>query len=168
MWPQRGARGGRRQDPPSLADSKNFAKRLRDPDRFRVDELTDALNRKLPAEAGAFDSSEGEARVALDHSVDEDAARLDLVDQPALLRRVGGPNGGTQAEWGCVGESDRFVEITEAKETCDRTENLLLGARASGGHVGENRRGVEVPGPVEGLPAQQQTRSRFDCFLDLL
>src|SRR5262249_59001306 len=53
-------------------------------------------------------------------------------------------------------------------ETCDRTENLLLGARASGGHVGENRRGVEVPGPVEGLPAQQQTRSRFDCFLDLL
>src|SRR5262249_16096299 len=141
--------------------------RLSHPNRLDVDELADAVGGELPPVAGALQAAKGEPRIAFDHAVDEDAAGLDLVDETLLFGGIVGPHRGAQAVAGAIGQSDGLFERAVAEEARDRTEDLLLGARAPGRHVREHGRSVKVAGPIEWPAAQKQPRAAGDRLLDL-
>src|SRR5258708_11921117 len=67
---------------------------LRDRHRFYIHELANAIGGELSAMAGLLNSAEGNARVRGDHLIDEDHARLKLIDEALALAVVGGPGAG--------------------------------------------------------------------------
>src|SRR5215468_6894499 len=102
---------------------------LPDPDRLDVDELPDALLGDLPAVSRCLDSPEGQARIALYHAVDEDLARLEVLDQPLDLLRVLREGGGAEAVRSVVRQGDRVVEIPGPDHRCRWSEDLLTPGR---------------------------------------
>src|SRR5262249_49032953 len=130
---------------------------------LHVDELANAMDRELPAEPGVLDAAEGQARIALDHAVDEDGAGLDARDEALGLRRIPGPGGGSEAEAAVVREGDGLVEAADAEEARHGAEDLLLRRGALRRHVAEHGRRVEVAGSVEAPPAHQEARARVEA-----
>src|SRR5437899_9001490 len=98
------------------ADARaRVAKRLPDPHRLGVGELADALSRQLAAISGRFDAAEGQPRIALHHAIDEDLARLQLLDEALDLLRILRERRGAEAELRIVRQGDRLVEIARPR-----------------------------------------------------
>src|SRR5438309_8208078 len=104
-----------------------YARRLlSDPDRLGVGELADALSRELAAIARRLDAAEGQPRIALHHAIDEDLARLQLVDEAVDLLLILRERSGTEAELRVVRQGDRLVEISRARNRRDGPEHLFV------------------------------------------
>src|SRR5215510_4671105 len=125
---------------PLLSLSEFCLRLFLDPHGLDVDEFADAFARKLAPVARTLHSAEGQSRVGRDHGVDEDQARVYLIDQAAALLVIISPGAGGQAEGRVVGEADRFVEVAYAEERGDRAEHLFEIGRRIRGNICENRR----------------------------
>src|SRR3989449_3915440 len=145
-----------------------YARRLlSDPDRLGVGELADALFRELAAIARRLDAAEGQPRVALHHAIDEDLARLQLVDEAVDLLRILGERRGPEAELRVVRQRDGLVEVPGADHRRDRAEDLFIPHfRASGlePHGGLE----EEAGTVDAAASAGEIRSLFAGAAHLL
>src|SRR5438874_5878886 len=99
--------------------------RLPDPHRLGVGELADALSRQLAAVSGRLDAAEGQPRIALHHAIDEDLARLQLLDETVDLLRILRERSGAEAERRVVRQGDRLVEIARARNRRHGPEHLF-------------------------------------------
>jgi len=75
--------------------------------------------------SGLLDSAERDAGIGGDHLVDEDHPGLEFVDEAFALAVVGGPGAGAEAEAAVVGEADGLVDIFDAEQRGDRTEEFF-------------------------------------------
>src|SRR5581483_12144110 len=93
-------------------------------------ELAKAERPELAAMSGPLHAAERHTRVGSNHLVDEHHSSFDFVGEPLLLGRIVGPGAGAQTEAAVVGDSNRFVDILDAKYRRDGTEQLLaIGGR---------------------------------------
>jgi len=135
--------------------------------RLGVEELAHAGGGELAAVAGVFDAAEGQARIAGDHGVEEDAAALQFGDEALLLGGVARPGGGAEAEGGVVGELDRFVEIFDAEEHGYGSEELLAVDRGGAGDADEDGGFEVVTFADHAFAAGEDAGARGLCGLDL-
>src|SRR5438105_4522496 len=126
------------------ATNSYTAVRSADPNRLHVDEFADPFARKLPPVPRLLDAAERQARVALDHAVDEDAPSLELVGQAIDLFGIVAERGRAQPELRVVGLGDGVVQVPGAHHRRDRTE-YFLAPRLGAQRVQEDRRRVEEP-----------------------
>src|ERR1700678_3237315 len=135
--------------------------------RLGVEELAHAGGGELAAVAGVFDAAEGQARIAGDHGVEEDAAALQFGDEALLLGGVARPGGGAEAEGSVVGELDRFVEIFDAEEHGYGAEELFAVDRGGAGDADEDGGLKVVAFADHALAAGEDAGARGLCGFDL-
>src|SRR3954463_6670220 len=130
------------------------------PHRLHVDELAQADRRELAAVPRRLHPAEGQPRVGLDHAVDEDLPRPEVVREPLDLLRIPRPRARSQAEPGRVGERDRLADVLGAEHGRHGSEDLLVAARSARPRVGEDRRLEEEPIAGDPLAAGEHLRPR--------
>lgn len=99
------------------------------PDRLDVHELPDPLCGRFPAVPGNLHTTEWQPRIRCHHSVDEDSARVDAINQAPLLGFVVGPGSAGEPEGRVTGDVDGLVHIGHAERGCHGPEQLLMPCR---------------------------------------
>ena len=67
-----------------------------------------------------------------------------MIGEPHRLRLFGRKHLRTEAEWGAVGELDRFVFVVHLEHLSDGAEELLVVGRVAGVDIGEHGGRKEV------------------------
>src|ERR1700730_7212005 len=98
---------------------------LRNPNRFGVGKLANAVRAKFATEAGTFHSAERQAWIGGDHCVDEHHSALELRREQFLFRRIICPGAGSETECAVVCGLDCIGAVAHTKNGRDWTENFL-------------------------------------------
>src|ERR1700691_2225467 len=128
--PSKTAQRASRRFPALPRESADASRLLGDPHSFDIHEFSDAVGGEFAAVAGTFYTAERDACVGGGHFVDEDHAGFEFVDEALAFGGVGGPGAGAEAEAAVVGEADGFVNIFDAEQGGDGTEEFFaIGGR---------------------------------------
>src|SRR5271166_5004262 len=107
---------------------------LRHAHGLNVHKLTNSAGTQFAAIPRALHAAEWKSRIGRYHTIDEDHAGFDLVDEAGLLGGVGGPDTGAQAEFGIVGDADGVVDSFGSKQDGHGSEEFFA---VSGGVAGD-------------------------------
>src|ERR1051326_2305481 len=109
-----------------------------------------------------------QARSRTDHAVDEHAAGLEFGNELFLLVGVVGPGSRAETERRCVSESNRFIDVVNAKQRRDWAEDLFARNWCRWIEVDQHRRFVKISRTIESFPASEHACARCDSVLNLL
>src|SRR5664279_1427080 len=90
--------------------------------RLYIDEFANSPGAQLATVPRSFYAAEGQARIGRDHTIDEDHAGVDLIDESLLLGGVARPGAGAESEARIVGQADGLVDSLGAQQHRHRTE----------------------------------------------
>src|SRR3984957_11589202 len=136
-------------------------------DRLDIDELLDAILRKLATITALLDTAEGEPRIGADVVVDEHIAALDLGGDALTARDIACDDAAAQSEHRITSRRDRGILVVDPDHRRHRAKQFFCISGHAFRHLRKDGWRIIGAGPPRNLAAEHAARALCDAALDL-